>query len=171
MKVFVTASSGVGKSAVIDELAKRGLTALDADDRTLNLTRLEVKETGEPVDWPKGYVDWHYYSWNASEERLTQLLENDETVFLGGLLGNQEELYHYFDKLIALTINPEEHLRRLHSRPKRDVGDDEKNIQRRLDKYGEHMAKFITSGFITVDNSGPVERTVDEIVRIIHENK
>jgi guanylate kinase len=141
MKVFITASSGVGKSAVTEELVSRGETAFDADNRALNLARLEVRETGEPIEWPQGYVDWHYYSWNANEDRLKELLNSDETVFLSGFLGNQEKLYHYFDKLIALTITPEEHERRLRARPKREFGDEEENIQRRLDRYSSHMAQ------------------------------
>lgn len=164
MKVFITASSGVGKTAVIDELRARGYTAYDADDRALCLTRLEIAETGEPAEWPQGYVDWHYYSWNANEEKLRELLATDQTVFIAGLLGNQEKLYHYFDVLIALTIDPLEHERRLRTRPKRDVGDDEKNIQRRLDRYASHMEKFIAAGFVTIDNTGPAARTVDQIL-------
>lgn len=167
MKVFITASSGVGKTAVVEELQQRGYTAYDADDRSLKLTRLEVRETSEPVEWPKGYVDWHYYSWNADKDRLKELLASDDTVFIAGFLGNQEELYHYFDKLIALTIGPQEHERRLRTRPKREYGDDEQNIQRRLHKYSEHMAKFVTSGFIVIDNSGPVDQTVDQIEQLV----
>lgn len=170
MKIFITASSGVGKSAVIEELAKRGYTALDADDRQLKLTRLQVKATGEVVDWPKGYIDWSKYTWNADKYRLEELLASDKTVFLCGLLGNQEELYHYFDKLIALTIEPKEHERRLRTRPKREVGDDEKNIVRRLERYSMHMQKFIESGFVRIDNSGTVNQTVDEILRVVHEH-
>ncbi len=166
VKVFITAVSGVGKSAVVNELVERGYTAYDADDRDLNLTRLEVKETGEPVDWPEGFVDWSYYSWNANEDRLQELLAKNETVFVAGFLGNQEKLYHYFDKLVALTLDPTEHERRLRERPKREVGDDDKNNQRRLERYSMHMAKFATSGFIMVDNSGLVEKTADQIEQI-----
>lgn len=167
MKVFITSSSGVGKTAVVVELKKRGYTAYDADDRDLNLTRLEVKATGEPAEWPEGYVDWHYYSWNANEERLRELLASAENVFISGFLGNQEKLYHYFDKLIALTIEPQEHERRLRSRPKREFGDDEQNIQRRLEKYSEHVSKFRATGFILIDNFGSVTQTVDEIEQLV----
>lgn len=166
MKVFITASSGVGKSAVIDELKKRGYTAYDADDRELHLTRLEIKETGEPVEWPRGFVDWHYYSWNANEDRLQELLASDENVFLGGFLGNQEKLYRYFDKLIALAIDPKEHERRLLSRPKRGVGDDDQNNKRRLEKYSEHMEKFEATGFTIIDSTNSIKRTVNQIEKL-----
>ncbi len=168
MKVFISASSGVGKSAVISELSDRGYTAYDADDRTLELTRLEDRKTGEPVDWPKGWVDWSKYSWNANENRLKELLDSDETVFIAGILGNQEGLYHYFDKLIALAIDPDEHLRRLRERPKREFGDDEKNNQDRLDKYQMHMGKFAASGFVIIENSGPISQTADQIEQAIN---
>ena len=134
----------------------------------MGLTRLEVRETGQPAEWPKGYVDWHYYSWNANEDRLKELLESNKTVFIAGIMGNQEKLYHYFDILIALDISPPEHKRRLQLRPKRKVGDDERNIQRRLDRYSMHMEKFKADGFIVVDNNGPITVTVNFIEQIIH---
>jgi len=167
MKLFITASSGVGKTAVIKELVKRGYKAYDADDRQLHLTRLEVKDTGEPAEWPNGYVDWHYYSWNANEDRLKELLASAETVIVGGFLGNQEELYHYFDMLIALDIDQEEHERRLRSRPKRKVGDDDQNIKRRLEKYSMHMKKFEYAGFTIINNSGSIHSTVDQIEKLL----
>ena len=169
MKVFITASSGVGKTAVVNELVSRGYTAYDVDDRDLNLTRLELTETGETVEWPEGYIDWHLYSWNANEERLKELLATDETVFVSGIMGNQAKLYHNFDKLIALTIDPVEHERRLRTRPKREVGDHELNIRRRLDRYASHMANFIADGFVTVDNTGSVQATADKIQKLIAE--
>jgi hypothetical protein len=155
----------VGKTAVVEELCARGLTAYDADDRALGLMRLEVAATGEPAEWPEGYVDWHYYSWNANEARLKELLATNDTVFIAGLLGNQEALYHLFDTHIALTIDPVEHERRLRSRPKRAVGDDEKNILRRLERYQMHIDKFIASGFTTIDNNGPTSQTVNSILQ------
>lgn len=112
-------------------------------------------------------MDWHYYSWNASEARLNELLASDDTVMIAGFLGNQEKLYCYFDKLIALIVDPVEHERRLRSRLKREVGDDEQNIIRRLEKYPLHIEKFLKTGFVTVDNSGPVEHAVDQIQQII----
>ena len=112
-------------------------------------------------------MDWHYYSWNANEQRLQELLESNETVFICGFLGNQEKLYHYFDKLVALSVGPKEHERRLLSRPKRHAGDDDLNNQRRLEKYTEHMAKFEASGFTIIDNSGPIEKTVDSIEQLL----
>jgi dephospho-CoA kinase len=54
MKVFITSSSGVGKSAVVNELVNRGYTTFDADDIDLNLTCLVIRETGEAIEWHEG---------------------------------------------------------------------------------------------------------------------
>ena len=167
MKVFITAVSGVGKSTVVNELVNRGYTAYDADDSGINLTRLEIKASGEHVEWPKGFVDWTYYAWNANETRLQELLAENDTVFIAGILGNQRKLYHYFDRLIALVLDdPKERERRLTMRPKREFGDDDKNNQRRLERYSQHMAQFAASGLIMVDNSGSIKDTVDQIEQV-----
>lgn len=171
MKIYITASSGVGKTAVIQGLADRGYTAFDADDRSLDLTQLEIRATGEPIDWPNGYVDWSIYSWNANYARLLELLASNETVIVARFLGNQEKLYPLFDKLVALTIDPSEHELRLRKRPKREFGDDELNIQRRLEKYSMHMEKFIASGFIPIDNTGSIENTLKNIENVIKDNR
>lgn len=171
MRVFITASSGVGKSAIVNELKNRGYTAYDTDDRGLRLTRLEDSETGKPVAWPKGYIDWRRYSWNVNEEKLQKILANDKTVFLCGIVSNQEKLYHYFDVLIALAIEPAEHERRLRSRPKRDFGDDEQNIRQTLEKYSEHMAKFKAADFTVIDNTQSVSQTVDQIETFLKSNE
>lgn len=165
MHVYITATSGVGKTTVTDELRARGYTAYDTDN-VPGLTRLEIKETGEPAEWPKGYVDWSYYSWNLQQEMLDEVLNSSESVFLSGLCGNQPDFYTRFGKLIVLTIDPEEHERRLRNRPAREAGDDEQNIQERLRKYPMLLQRFLDSGAILVDNSGSVERTVDEILRM-----
>ncbi|MEO6513673.1 MAG: AAA family ATPase [Candidatus Saccharimonadales bacterium] len=169
-KILITGSSGVGKSTVIQELGRRGYIAIDGDAEP-GLARLEIRETGEPVEWPKGFVDWHAYSWNLQEPVLKRALSRDETMFLGGIYGNQPDYYHLFDKLIVLDVTPEEHLRRLDTRPTRPVGDDNQNIQDKLGKYPILMKRFLDSGFVPVYASGNVAQTVDRILELVeHEN-
>lgn len=170
MKVFITASSGVGKTSVTNELTHRGFTAFDTD-HVPGMARLELRKTKEPVDWPKsGFIDWKKYEWNIQPAILEEVLAKDETVFLSGICSNQGEFYHKFGKLIVLTVDPEEYLRRMRSRPYRGANDDEVNIQQRVGKYASKLQQFIDTGFIPVDNSGPVEQTVDGILRIVHED-
>ena len=163
MKVLITGSSTVGKSTVARELQLRGYTAIDGDEEP-GLARLEVKATGEPTEWPTGYVDWSYYSWNLQEPVLKKVLARDDTVFLVGISGNQPNFYPLFDKLIVLTVNQEEYARRLKNRPRREAGDSDENMQDRLQKYPILLQRFLDSGAIAIDASGTTDQTVDTIL-------
>ena len=169
MKVFITAQSGVGKTTVTDELVRRGYTAFDTDN-VPGMARLELRETGQPVEWPvSGYIDWKKYGWNIQGGVLDEVLSRGETVFLSGICGNQDEFYSKFDKLVVLTVEHDEYLRRMRTRPHRGASDEEINIQQRIGKYATKLQQFIDSGFVTVDNSGAVEQTVDQILSIVYE--
>ena len=169
MKVFITGSSGVGKTTVTDELSRRGYNALDTHN-VPGMARLEIRETGRPTKWPKaGLIDWKKYSWSLQPAVLDKVLSLHETLFLSGVCGNQNEFYHKFDKRIVLTINPEEYLRRMRSRTRRGINDDEVNILSRLQKYSEKEQQFLNNGFIPVDKSGLVELTVNKILDIVNE--
>jgi dephospho-CoA kinase len=171
VKVFITSTSTVGKSTVIKELERRGFAAIDGDDEP-ELCRLEVKATSEAVEWPKGYVDWSYYAWNLQEAKLKQLLTQNETVFLAGIFGNQSAYYHLFDKLVVLTITPEEHAKRLQGRHRRSAGDDEQNMADRLTMYPVHLQRFLDAGAIPIDASGTAITTADAILELIqHDDK
>lgn len=168
MKVYITGLSGVGKTTVTQELTRRGFTAYDTDE-VPGLARLELRETGQPVDWPTGHIDWGKYAWNITPEILEETLSQDETMFLSGVCGNQDEFYNMFGKLIVVTVDSETHLHRMRSRPYRGSNDDEINIQQRVAKYDVMLQKFLDSGFIPVDNSDTAAKTVDNILRIIKE--
>jgi broad-specificity NMP kinase len=169
MRVFITGSSGVGKTAVTNELARRGFAAFDADT-VPGLSRLEISATGEPVEWPtSGFIDWKTYSWNIQAPALDELLAQHESIFLSGVCGNQDKFYDKFDALVVLTLTPEEHLKRMRSRPYRGANDDEVNIQHRLTKYATMLENFIADGFTPVDNSEAPSKAADQILRIINE--
>lgn len=168
MRVFITGVSGVGKTTVTQELARRGFTAYDTDEIP-GLARLELRATGEPVDWPTGQIDWGKYAWNIIPEVLEEILSQEENIFLSGVCGNQDLFYNKFGKLIVLTVDPETHLHRMRSRPYRGSNDDEINIQQRVAKYEVMLQRFLDSGFIPVDNSDTAAKTADNILRIINE--
>lgn len=166
MKVLITGSSTVGKSTVAAELQRRGFNSIDGDEYP-ELVRLEDKMTGEPVEWPVGYVDWSKYSWNLQEKRLNEVLAQDDVVFFVGIFGNQPDYYHLFDHLIVLTIVPDEYERRLKNRPRREVGDNDQNMADRIRKYPVLLQRFIDSGAKPVDASGTVVQTTDTILDML----
>jgi dephospho-CoA kinase len=166
VKVLITGSSTVGKSTVAAELKRRGFTAIDGDDEP-GLVRLEVKQTGEAAEWPEGYVDWSYYSWNLQQPTLNKVLARDQTVFLIGIYGNQPDYYSLFDKIIVLTITPEEYNRRLQNRLRRTVGDSDKNMADRAAKYPILLQRFLDAGAVPVNASGSVDETVNAILMLV----
>lgn len=170
MKMFITGSSTVGKSTLAAELNRRGITAFDGDDIP-GLCQLVIKDSGEPVEWPKGYVDWSYYSWDLKEPVLREILASDDPVIVTGIYGNQPLFYHLFDKLIVLTLTPEEYSKRLANRPRRDAGDSDENMEDRKRKYPILLQRFLDSGAIPVDASGTAAQTADHITRLMqHED-
>lgn len=169
MYVFISGPSGVGKTTVTNELVRRGQIAYDIDN-VPGLARLELRDTGEPSEWPKGYIDWGKYAWNVQPAVLDEVLSRHKSLFLSGIFGNQPDFYHKFGKLIVLTVDPDQYLHQMRTRPYRGYNDDEINIQQRVAKYAGKIQQFTESGFIPVDNFRPVEQTVDEILRIVYEN-
>ena len=168
MHVFISGSSGVGKTAVINELAERGYAAFDTD-HVPGLARLELSATGEPVDWPEsGYIDWEKYAWNIQAPVFEELITNKNDLILSGICHNQAQFYDKFDRLIVLTVAPEEYLRRMRERPYRGANDDEINIKQRVNRYATKLQQFIDAGFTPVSNTGSPAKTADEILRIAH---
>jgi broad-specificity NMP kinase len=166
MKVLITGSSTTGKTSVIHELQRRGYTAVDGDNDP-ELVRLEVKETGEPARWPRGYVDWSYYSWNLQKPALEKILAQDETVIIGGIFGNQADFYGLFDMLIVLTMDSGTYGDRLKHRPRREVGDHDLNMDDRKRKYPVILKRFLDAGAIPVTNDGTVGETADKIIKLL----
>jgi dephospho-CoA kinase len=166
MKILITGSSGVGKSTVIDELRKLGYTAIDGDDEP-GFVQLEIRETGEPADWPAGYVDWHHYAWNLQSDALKRALARDETVFVGGIYNNQAEFYPLFDIIIALHVSADKHGKNLTARPARSFGDDAKNIENKLSKYPVKHQSFLDAGAKSVDANGSPAETAQKILKLV----
>lgn len=170
MHVFISGPSGIGKTTVTDELARRGYNAFDTD-MVPGMARLEIQETGAPAVWPTGgYVDWKKYGWSIQPEVLDNLLSNNENVFLSGICHNQPDFYHKFGKLIVLTADIDEYARRMRTRPYRGANDDEVNILQRIEKYPIMINRLLDSGFIAVDHSGSPEETVNTILELIQKD-
>lgn len=165
-KYFITGRPGSGKSTVIRELQRRGLTAYDTDAIT-GVTKLQDKSTGEIIEWPDGPVDWNRYAWNWQEERIVELINSADTVFLGAIVGNQREFYHLFDKVFVVTIDEVALSRQLETHEHDRVPEEKARLT------ANHMAKqqlLIDEGGIPITNSGPIDEVADEILQLIEPN-
>ena len=60
-KYLITGRPSSGKTTVIETMKRRGFQAFNTDDMP-EITKLEEQETGKPVPWPEGVVDWKRYT-------------------------------------------------------------------------------------------------------------
>ncbi|OGL36556.1 hypothetical protein A3E49_01145 [Candidatus Saccharibacteria bacterium RIFCSPHIGHO2_12_FULL_49_19] len=169
MRYLVTGRAGSGKSAINTELQNRGLRALDTD-KVPGLTRWEDTKTGEPVyvDSSK-FVDYSRVGWNWQGEVLRTLLTSEGELFLCGSASNQLNFHPLFDKVFALTLDPNTQLERLKSRP--DVYAKHPEQQAEIVKeQAEFVEDAVRLGAIAVDNTRPVKTVVDEILSYTNED-
>jgi predicted ATPase len=159
-KYLITGRPGSGKTAVIQELQRRGYQAFNTDDMS-EVTQLEEQATGKVVPWPDGPVDWNKYIWNWQEDGLRKLLNLEGDVFIGAIVGNQREFYPPFDKIFALTITTETLRQRLDSHAhRRTTAEKDKAIA----VHDQKQARFEEQGLILVPADGPVNEVVDDIL-------
>ena len=155
-KDLITGRPGSGKTTVIESLKQRGFQAFNTDDMP-EITKLEEQETGKPVPWPEGVVNWKKYIWNWQEAGLRNLLQSESDIFIGAIVGNQQKFYPLFDKIFALTISAETLQKRLDSHAHlRTAQEKEQAIAVHYNK----QARFEKQGLVLI----PADRSVDEII-------
>jgi predicted ATPase len=159
-KYLITGRPGSGKTTVIESLKQRGFHAFNTDDMP-EITKLEEQETGKPVPWPEGPVDWTRYIWNWQEAGLRNLLQTESDIFIGAIVGNQQKFYPLFDKIFALTVSTETLQKRLdsHAHP-RTVQEKEQAIAVHHNK----QARFEEQGLVLIPADGAVDEIVDTIL-------
>jgi len=100
--VLVTGMSGTGKTAVLDELCRRGHRVVDTDDPGW-VIEARTPDGPEPV-------------WDV--ERIAALLDEHGTglLFVAGCVANQPLLYDQFDAVVLLSAPIDVLLRRVANR-------------------------------------------------------
>lgn len=98
--VLITGMSGVGKTAVIEELRRRGYTCIDMDE----------------AGWSFMDCDGHQH-WNVP--RLEEVLSeaSNGRIFVSGCAEEQAALYDSFSAIILLSAPRDVMVSRLQSRP------------------------------------------------------
>lgn len=159
-KYLITGRPGSGKTTVIESLKRRGFQAYNTDNMP-EITKLEEQETGKPVPWPDGVVDWKKYIWNWQETGLRNLLQNENDIFIGAIVGNQQTFYPLFDKIFALTISAETLQKRLNSHAHPRTA---KEKERAITAHHDKQARFEKQGLILIPADGSVDEIIDNIL-------
>ncbi len=166
MKYLVTGFPGSGKSTVAIELNKAGFTACSTDE-TPGASRFVDQVTKQPVAVPKNAsAEWklrHYWAWDP--DKIHELLNSRDIVFICGLSNDQHIYYHLFDKIFVLTIDEATMLKRLATRDTNDFGKHPKERERMVKIRQKVQADLLKNDKSTaIDATQPLKKVVDEIL-------
>lgn len=170
MKYLVTGVAGTGKTAVIEELAKRGFSAYSTDEIP-EATQLQNLRTGEFIQKTGAPIDFSKYGWNWQEAGLKKLLASDDTVFIAASVSNQPKFHHLFDKVFVLSVDETTLRHRLATRTKDDnYGKNPEDLARVLSIHKTVERDHISAGAIAIDATKPLDKVVNEILAHINES-
>lgn len=159
-RVLITGMSGTGKSTVVGELVARGHRAVDLD--TPEWSEWIDVDASDALTPTKG-KDWVW-----REDRVRALLagHNQGTLFISGCAENMGRLFPSIDKIILLSAPVATVMTRLEARSSNGYGNNEEDRQKVRELIALIEPLLRKSAHHEVDTTGPVQATVDEILRI-----
>jgi gluconate kinase len=153
---LVEGLSGTGKSAVYEELIRRGYKAISTDRAWAYSADPDTGLPGGPV---------HHDTWMWDQQKAVSELESaePEVLFVCGSSRNRDHFLPYFTKIFNLCIDDDTMRRRLQARTDDDwpLGQDGVELMLQLNRRGERPA-----GAIDVDATQPLNQVVDELLRL-----
>lgn len=155
---LVEGVSGVGKTAVCDELLRRGYRAIHGDRE---LAYQGDPQTGAPVG---GHRHEHHI-WDVAKVRVLVADQRDSATFFCGGSRNAAAFIDLFDEVFVLDLEVDTLEQRIDERVLRDPTDwgarpAERELIRRL-----HRTKEGLPDGTAIDATVPLDQVVDEILR------
>jgi len=145
-RVLVTGMSGAGKSALLDELSRRGYSTVDTD-----------------------YGGWHRPDGTWDEQRMGELLDQQATVVVSGTADNQGRFYGRFHHVVLLSAPFPVLIDRVVNRSNNPYG---KTAEQRADieRYVREVEPLLRRGAtVTLDARRPVGELADVVEQLIIE--
>lgn len=165
--VWVTGSSGVGKSTVCALLKRRGELAVDADfegfshwvDRTSGQIIADP-----PYPTPAGWLD--RFAWRISRAEVEKLSTRvyDKTVFLCGSAENEVAVWDLFDHMVCLIADNETLRDRLGTRTTNEFGKHPEELAAALGWNEEVESTYRRLGATIIDGTQPPPEVADSIL-------
>jgi dephospho-CoA kinase len=168
--VFITGISGAGKSAVCEELCRRGYDAHDSDREGnavwVHRSTGDVTANAEAADRSGDWLEEHEWRLVRSKVEALALRGKDQLVFLCGAVANENEVWDLFSRVIYLTIDEETLRRRLASRDSNDFGKAPNELEAILGWHRDHEASYRRFGALVIDATLPLRDVVDQVIEV-----
>jgi adenylate kinase family enzyme len=162
--------SGSGKTAVAEELQRRGYHVIHGDRA---LAYLGDPETGEALAWPAGReagrARWRHDHWIWDVNKVKSAIADPsetQSFFCGGSR-NHRHFIHLFDGVFVLDIDSETLDLRLLGRPKEEFGGTPE--ERQVIAHAQATKEDIPNPAVNIDASAAVTRIVNEILSKCYE--
>jgi shikimate kinase len=144
VRVLITGMSGVGKSSLLAELARRGYRTVDTD----------YGDYHETID---GEQLWR-------EDRIAASLADDGPLFVQGTTRNQVVFYLLFDHIVLLSAPADVLVERLRTRTTNPYGKDPAQVEETLG-YLETVEPLLReTATLEVVTTVPVAQVADIVV-------
>jgi shikimate kinase len=169
--VYVTGMSGVGKSAVGQELRRRGLDAHDTDEDG-NAAWVDVATGTVESTWRSDDAAWlATHEWRLAPDRVAALAQRaaDRLVVLCGAAANDAELWGHFQAVIYLEVDERTLRHRLATRTSNDFGKAPHELAAIIGWHRTHADAHRRTGAVVVDATRPLALVVDDVVAIVRE--
>ena len=153
---LVDGLSAAGKSAVYEELIRRGFNAISTDRAWKRPADSDAALPGRPVQHESS-------SWDRQKAVRELESQEPEVLFVCGSSRNRDRFLRYFTGIFNLRIDDDTMRRRLEERTNNDFGKqpEEVELMLRLNRSDEKPA-----GAIDVDATRPLDQVVDELLRL-----
>jgi len=171
--VYVTGVSGAGKSAVCDELCRRGYDAhdIDRDGIAVWVDRASGAITPTAAAAERSDQWLEEQEWRMDRARIEALAARgrDQLVFLFGAAANEPDLWPLFSTTIYLQVDDATLRDRLATRTSNDFGKSSHELETILawNQIGPDV--YRESGSELIDATQPLDQVVDEVLRIATE--
>lgn len=167
--MWVTGSSGSGKSSVCEVLTGQGYRAVDADGEGYShwvdrITDEAVFDAPYPV--PPGWLE--QFAWKIDVERVERLAATASSgvTFLCGSVENELDVWPYFDLVVCLVIDDETLRHRLATRTTNEFGKHPGELEAALARNQDAEAQYRKLGCTTVDATRPLDAVVRDVLAV-----
>jgi shikimate kinase len=167
--VWVTGTSGAGKSTVRAELGRRGYIAYDTDED--RLARYFERASDSEVPYPAAAAqrtdEWiSRHIQRVPPETVCRIATEvgDRLGFICGSTENENEIWDQFAVVIHLSVDPQTIRRRLSQRPRDAFGGTDEELGRILQWHAGSDARYERFGSHRIDAIQPVDKVVDDLL-------